>query len=146
MCSSPESKVTWPTWGPPESCRPQVGPMWAPWTLLSGWCYWLGSSVAKMNCNVLMACWEISCINYVPVHTCRQLSTITSLKLTQLSIYRLNELNFQRHPKLGAIINIKWQSMTTASGNITFLVLIFGSMWNSLPVVSNGHVLKNSAY
>ena len=25
-----------PTWGPPGSCRPQVGPMTAPWTLLSG--------------------------------------------------------------------------------------------------------------
>ena len=27
-----------PTWGPPRSCRPQVGPILAPWTLLSG--YW----------------------------------------------------------------------------------------------------------
>ena len=26
-----------PTWGPPGSCRPQVGPMLAPWTLLSGY-------------------------------------------------------------------------------------------------------------
>ena len=26
----------WTTWGPPGSCRPQVGPMLAPWTLLSG--------------------------------------------------------------------------------------------------------------
>ena len=25
-----------PTWGPRGSCRPQMGPMWAPWTLLSG--------------------------------------------------------------------------------------------------------------
>ena len=25
-----------PTWGPPGSCRPQMGPMMAPWTLLSG--------------------------------------------------------------------------------------------------------------
>ena len=40
-----------PTWGPPGSCRPQMGPMLAPWTLLSGtllcqlmftfiWCQW----------------------------------------------------------------------------------------------------------
>ena len=28
-----------PTWDPPESCRPQMGPMLAPWTLLSGWLY-----------------------------------------------------------------------------------------------------------
>ena len=26
-----------PIWGPPGSCRPQMGPMLAPWTLLSGW-------------------------------------------------------------------------------------------------------------
>ena len=26
----------WPTWGPPRSHRPQVGPMYAPWALLSG--------------------------------------------------------------------------------------------------------------
>ena len=25
-----------PTWGPPGPCRPQMGPMLAPWTLLSG--------------------------------------------------------------------------------------------------------------
>ena len=25
-----------PTWIPPGSCRPQVGPIWATWTLLSG--------------------------------------------------------------------------------------------------------------
>ena len=25
-----------PTWGPPGSCRPQMGPMLDPWTLLLG--------------------------------------------------------------------------------------------------------------
>ena len=30
------AKLMWPTWGPPGSYRPQVGPMLAPWTLLSG--------------------------------------------------------------------------------------------------------------
>ena len=30
------ARFTWPTWGPHGSCRPQVGSMWAPWTLLSG--------------------------------------------------------------------------------------------------------------
>ena len=29
-------KFTWPTWDPPGSYRPQVGPMLATWTLLSG--------------------------------------------------------------------------------------------------------------
>ena len=30
------SKFMGPTWGPPGSCRPQLGPVLAPWTLLSG--------------------------------------------------------------------------------------------------------------
>ena len=31
------AKFLGPTWGPPGSCRPQVGPMLAPWTLLLGY-------------------------------------------------------------------------------------------------------------
>ena len=30
------AKLTGPIWRPPGSCRPQMGPMLAPWTLLSG--------------------------------------------------------------------------------------------------------------
>ena len=30
------AKFMGPTWGPPGSCRPQMGPKLAPWTLLSG--------------------------------------------------------------------------------------------------------------
>ena len=29
----------WPIWGPPGADRTQVGPMLAPWTLLSGWLF-----------------------------------------------------------------------------------------------------------
>ena len=32
------ARFLWPTWSPPGPCRPQVGPMLAAWTLLSG--YW----------------------------------------------------------------------------------------------------------
>ena len=40
-CCKPQiAKFMGPTWGPPGSCRPQMCPMLAPWTLLSGllWC------------------------------------------------------------------------------------------------------------
>ena len=30
------ARFTGPTWGPPGTCRPQMGPMLSPWTLLSG--------------------------------------------------------------------------------------------------------------
>ena len=33
---SQTAKFMGPTWGPPGSCRPQMGPMLAPWTLISG--------------------------------------------------------------------------------------------------------------
>ena len=33
---SQRAKFMGPIWGPPGSCRPQMGPMLAPWTLLSG--------------------------------------------------------------------------------------------------------------
>ena len=32
------AKFMGPTWGPPGSCRPQMGPVLSPWTLLSGTC------------------------------------------------------------------------------------------------------------
>ena len=31
------AKFMGPTWGPPGSCRPQMGPLLVPWTLLSGY-------------------------------------------------------------------------------------------------------------
>ena len=33
------AKFMGPSWGPPGSCRPHVGPMLVPWTLLLGSCY-----------------------------------------------------------------------------------------------------------
>ena len=39
--SSHIAKFMGSTWGPPGSCRPQMGPMLAPWTLLSGLCRFL---------------------------------------------------------------------------------------------------------
>ena len=33
------AKFMGPTWGPPGSCGPHMGPMLAPWTLLSGWLF-----------------------------------------------------------------------------------------------------------
>ena len=36
LSTSQTAKFMGPTWGPSGSCRPQLGPMLAPWTLLSG--------------------------------------------------------------------------------------------------------------
>ena len=40
-----------PTWGPPGSCRPQMEPMLAPWTLLP-WMFLIFSSYAIYTCGV----------------------------------------------------------------------------------------------
>ena len=44
--SSQIARFMGPTWGPPGSCRPQMGPMLAPWTLLSG-------MTTKVNCDII---------------------------------------------------------------------------------------------
>ena len=46
---SPDSKVHGPTRGPPGSCRPQIGPMLVPWTLLSGEPRYWPPSVGKFR-------------------------------------------------------------------------------------------------
>ena len=53
----------WPTWGPPGSCRPQVGPMLAPWTLLSG-CF---QRVSVSKRGPWSNCGYFSLDNIVPV-------------------------------------------------------------------------------
>ena len=56
------AKFMGPTWGPPGSCRPQMGPILAPWTLLSGdlfsrihwffswWSTWQSVSIGSADC------------------------------------------------------------------------------------------------
>ena len=64
------AKLMGPTWGPPGSCRPQMGPMLVPWTLLSGypqtscllWRLWhmliTGSSGQVCTCISQKFCWD----------------------------------------------------------------------------------------
>ena len=47
------AKFMGPTWGPPGTCRPQMGPMWAPWTLLSG----MILSGLTMGCRWIVRAW-----------------------------------------------------------------------------------------
>ena len=45
------AKFMWQTWGPTESCRPQVGPTLDPWTLLSGICFRVYTLI-RSDCNL----------------------------------------------------------------------------------------------
>ena len=51
-----------PTWDPPGSCRPQVGPMLAPWTLLSGMFteLFVAHNVSDLTAN----CGQLACSLY----------------------------------------------------------------------------------
>ena len=46
------AKSMGPTWGPPGSCRPQMGPMLAQWTLLSGGDPWLFDNSVAARCLI----------------------------------------------------------------------------------------------
>ena len=47
------AKFMGPTWGPPGSCQPQMGPMSAPWTLLSGISRGILTLQSKYNRNLI---------------------------------------------------------------------------------------------
>ena len=51
------AKLMGPTWGPPGSCRPQMGPMLAPWTLLSGEIKFMSTSYEIVLMNVTELLW-----------------------------------------------------------------------------------------
>ena len=50
-----QTKFMWPTWGPPGSCQSQMGPMLAPWTLLSGY-------ISAVRCLKAMVIFSKACM------------------------------------------------------------------------------------
>ena len=74
------AKFMGPTWGPSGSCRPQMSPMWAPWTLLSK----LSSNLWRLTMTGPNRWQEITWSNYVPVDR----HIYASPELKSLSKYR----------------------------------------------------------
>ena len=71
-----------PPWGPPGSCRPQMGPMLAPWNLQSG-------SPLYHNLRKLSHFWMTDAIALLPTpHACRIWESM-SLESTQRYLYNL---------------------------------------------------------
>ena len=60
-----------PTWDPPGSCRPHMGPMLVPWTLLSV----VISACVPLNCCIclvlLQFCWIYTCVLHNLYSLCR---------------------------------------------------------------------------
>ena len=71
---SQKAKFMRPTWGPPGSCRTQMGSMWAPWTWLSGVplvsqykerTYWLINLILFFLCGTVRSHNSMSIYNMV---------------------------------------------------------------------------------
>ena len=68
------AKFMGPTWGPPGSCRPHMGHMLAPWTLLSGAfgvlltarCSWPN---VRQNCEVRPNVRPLQVADFIPAYT-----------------------------------------------------------------------------
>ena len=75
------AKFMGPTWGPPGSCRPQMGPMLAPCTLLSGLCkcmmtrsLWMGRSGDITYQEYISSAFGVK----LPASECHRISTMIS--------------------------------------------------------------------
>ena len=74
------AKFMGPTWGPPGSCRPQMGPMLAPWTLLSGMVTQNGIKLSTIEPYVRNDLYEICEILFpLAICLCEQCSSTTHL-------------------------------------------------------------------
>ena len=71
------TKFMGPTWGPPESCRPEMGPMLGPWNSLSGYvkhvlAFLWSSTMTKQH--AIFGCWAVF---EKKVHICVSLRQVT---------------------------------------------------------------------
>ena len=94
-----------PTWGPPGSCRPPMGPMLAPWTLLSGLAhvqYWT-SHEPMTDYGTLRNKFEWN-LKYRHFHRkCRQQNIMCSQRSNKLHGYHLLRGNVQTFAHLHSL-------------------------------------------
>ena len=84
------AKFMGPTWGPPGSCRPQMGPMLAPWTLpgsyrvqngINSW--WLLSLCTSLSYQHYRWCGKSSCMVLI-LQWCIRSEALHAGKVSQL--------------------------------------------------------------
>ena len=83
--TTPDSKVHGPIWGPPGADRTQVGPVLAPWTLLSG-TVWYDDSPMVLNTQFVDAVSWDQCFHRL----CFLAATVfsfTNSNITEIDIY-----------------------------------------------------------
>ena len=118
-----------PTWGPSGADRTQVGPMLAPWTLLSGW------SNDSFNC--------VSIISYIDTK-CHFIQGITQLRQVgyimceiRYAEYRLKEQNNDMHFKSISGWGMQIHLCKTASITTSALLLVLWkiSSWDIIRAI-----------
>ena len=75
------AKFIGPTWGPPESCRSLMGPMLAPWTLLSGTLTLVVLSLLWVSNYRLWTFYHFSTVNWTGYWNPSPWKTMTSFYL-----------------------------------------------------------------
>ena len=110
------AKFIGPTWGPPGSCRPQMGLMLSPWTLLSGQLVW-ANIVKNISWGVGVA------------HCCQEINIVSGSTTWTLQCYHHDDLKLKicsHHCSRWSPCGVWW----TASCN---------SRVFSFPVCGNNH-------
>ena len=92
LMSSQITRFMGPTWGPPGSCRPQMGPILAPWTLLSG-IFSLDHSMLTVHKGTFCFCLNTNDLVFnrvgLPKHTDMALALVTICNIVRFCHYKL---------------------------------------------------------
>ena len=109
MKQSQIPRFTGPTWGPPGSCRPQMGPMLAPWTLLSGivWRFWNSVQTSMMH-NITESLHRTHCEH--TLHTLYQYICVWYLEEITVFLHCLLGKSFKRGRSINLSFTGDWKN------------------------------------
>ena len=85
------AKFMGPTWGPPGSCRSQIGPMLAPWTRPWTWLSgWLRNSVNEET-SIVVSVPKAAFIEPSTLHMSRSLTCLYTMDIEQVLHFRIRK-------------------------------------------------------
>ena len=139
------AKFLGPTWGPPGSCRPQMSPMLAPCTLLSGTSMCKGCfTVGLFACQAAVPRWANTRGTYAPlmsaIHLIRALIIATSFHANGSSRRTENLLPSKRFQELQMPLIQRPERMTDIRSVILIFIYYF-KVFGQLTVVWANHLL-----
>ena len=141
-----------PAWDPPGSCRPQMGPMLAPWTLLSGY---LTYSIFHnyVHCNDTHSfIWDVI------IHPCPNVNCGWDVQFMAINKYFLSKVNiwnvkyvrataFIFDTRTGVLVKVSKflrQKCLHLRGMLVSISLLVPSGQSPVPKTSSRHVFKTS--